>query len=59
MGLAAAVLYVSYLNNNINNSVHNKNNESSKNKVSQAFFSRQQEKNIMKIKIKNIIFFSL
>ena len=38
MGLAAAVLYVSYLNNNINNSVHNKNIESRKNKRSQAFF---------------------
>jgi transcription initiation factor TFIIIB Brf1 subunit/transcription initiation factor TFIIB len=32
MGLALAVLYVSYLSNNVNNSVHNKNNESSNNK---------------------------
>jgi transcription initiation factor TFIIB len=40
MGLAAAVLYVSYLNNNISNDAHNKNNESSKNKRSQTSFSQ-------------------
>jgi transcription initiation factor TFIIIB Brf1 subunit/transcription initiation factor TFIIB len=40
MGLAASVLYISYLNNSINNSVHNKNIESSKNKRSQASFSK-------------------
>src|SRR5215204_3927995 len=36
MGLAAAVLYISYLNNNINNSVHDKSNESNNNKTSQT-----------------------
>jgi transcription initiation factor TFIIB len=40
MGLAAAVLYISFLNNNINNSVHNKNNESNNNKRSQTSFAQ-------------------
>jgi transcription initiation factor TFIIB len=41
MGLAAAVLYISYLNNNMNNSVYNKRNESSKNnKASQTAFAQ-------------------
>jgi transcription initiation factor TFIIB len=53
MGLAAAVLYVSYLNNNINNSVHNKNNENSKNKRSQASFS--QAAGISDVTLRNII----
>jgi transcription initiation factor TFIIIB Brf1 subunit/transcription initiation factor TFIIB len=53
MGLAAAVLYVSYLNNNINNSVHNKNIESSKNKRSQASFS--QAEGITDVTLRNTI----
>jgi transcription initiation factor TFIIB len=40
MGLAAAVLYISFLNNNFNNSVHNKNNESNNNKRSQTSFAQ-------------------
>jgi transcription initiation factor TFIIB len=40
MGLAAAVLYISFLNNNINNNVHNKNNESNNNKRSQTSFAQ-------------------
>jgi transcription initiation factor TFIIB len=40
MGLAAAVLYISYLNNNINNSVHNKSNESNNSKRPQASFAQ-------------------
>jgi transcription initiation factor TFIIB len=43
MGLAAAVLYISYLNNNINDSVHNnsKSNESNNNsKRSQSTFAQ-------------------
>jgi transcription initiation factor TFIIIB Brf1 subunit/transcription initiation factor TFIIB len=40
MGLAAAVLYISYLTNNINNDVHNKSNESNNNKTSQTSFAQ-------------------
>src|ERR671911_944443 len=40
MGLAAAILYISYLNNNINNSVHNKSNESNNSKRSQTSFAQ-------------------
>src|SRR5919112_3306405 len=40
MGLAAAILYISYLNNNINNSVHNKSNESNNGKRSQTSFAQ-------------------
>jgi transcription initiation factor TFIIB len=40
MGLAAAVLYILYLNNNINNSVYNKSNESNNNKASQTSFAQ-------------------
>jgi transcription initiation factor TFIIB len=40
MGLAAAVLCISFLNNNINNSIHNKNNESNNNKRSQTSFAQ-------------------
>ncbi len=53
MGLAAAVLYISYLNNNINNGVHNKNNESSKNKRSQTSFS--QAAGITDVTLRNTI----
>jgi transcription initiation factor TFIIB len=40
MGLAAAALYISYLNNNVNNSVHDKSNESNNNKTSQTSFAQ-------------------
>src|SRR5215217_808481 len=40
MGLAAAVLYISYLTNNINNDVHNKSNDSNNNKTSQTSFAQ-------------------
>jgi transcription initiation factor TFIIB len=41
MGLAAAVLYISHLNNNVNNSVHDKSNESNNNnKTSQTSFAQ-------------------
>ena len=40
MGLAAAVLYISFLNNNLNNSIHNKNNESNNNNRSQTSFAQ-------------------
>src|SRR5215217_7898108 len=40
MGLAAAILYISYLNNNINNSVHNKSDESNNSKRSQTSFAQ-------------------
>jgi transcription initiation factor TFIIB len=40
MGLAAAVLYISFLNNNINNNVHNKNNEINNSKRSQTSFAQ-------------------
>src|ERR671919_20510 len=40
MGLAAAILYISYLNNNINNSVHNKSNATSNGKRSQTSFAQ-------------------
>src|ERR687896_2636786 len=40
MGLAAAILYISYLNNNINNSVHNKSNENNNSKRSQTSFAQ-------------------
>ena len=40
MGLAAAILYISYLNNNINNSVNNKSNESNNSKRSQTSFAQ-------------------
>ena len=43
MGLAAAVLYISFLNNNINHSVHNKNNESNNSKRSQTSFAQAAE----------------
>src|ERR687897_2588513 len=39
MGLAAAVLYISYLTNNSNNDVHNKSNDSNNNKTSQTSFA--------------------
>jgi transcription initiation factor TFIIB len=53
MGLAAAVLYISYLNNNMNNSVYNKNNESSKNKASQTSFA--QAAGITDVTLRNLV----
>jgi transcription initiation factor TFIIB len=41
MGLAAAVLYISCLNNNIDNGIHNKSNENNNNsKRSQSSFAQ-------------------
>ena len=53
MGLAAAVLYISFLNNNINNSVHNKNNESNNSKRSQTSFA--QAARITDVTLRNTI----
>jgi transcription initiation factor TFIIB len=53
MGLAAAVLYISFLNNNINNSVHNKNNESNNSKRSQTSFA--QAAGITDVTLRNTI----
>ena len=40
MGLGGAVLYISYLNNNIDNGIHNKSNESNNSRRSQTSFSQ-------------------
>jgi transcription initiation factor TFIIB len=53
MGLAAAVLYISFLNNNINHSVHNKNNESNNSKRSQTSFA--QAAGITDVTLRNTI----
>ena len=53
MGLAAAVLYVSFLNNNINKSVHDKNNESNNSKRSQTSFA--QAAGITDVTLRNTI----
>jgi transcription initiation factor TFIIB len=54
MGLAAAVLYISYLNNNIDNGIHNKSNESNNNsKRSQSSFAQAAE--ITDVTIRNTI----
>ena len=54
MGLAAAVLYISYLNNNMNNSIHDKSNESSKNnKAPQTSFA--QAAGITDVTLRNLV----
>lgn len=53
MGLAAAVLYISYLNNNINNGIHNKSNESNNSRRSQSSFS--QAAGITDVTLRNTI----
>jgi transcription initiation factor TFIIB len=53
MGLAAAVLYISFLNNNINNSVHDKNDESNNSKRSQTSFA--QAAGITDVTLRNTI----
>jgi transcription initiation factor TFIIB len=53
MGLAAAVLYISYLNNNIDNGIHNKSNESNNSRRSQTSFS--QAAGITEVTLRNTI----
>jgi transcription initiation factor TFIIB len=53
MGLAAAVLYISYLNNNIDNGIHNKSNESNNSRRSQTSFS--QAAGITDVTLRNTI----
>jgi transcription initiation factor TFIIB len=53
MGLAAAVLYISYLNNNIDNGIHNKSNESNNSRRSQSSFS--QAAGITDVTLRNTI----
>jgi transcription initiation factor TFIIB len=53
MGLSAAVLYISYLNNNIDNGIHNKSIESNNSRRSQASFS--QAAGITDVTLRNTI----
>jgi len=53
MGLAAAVLYISYLNNNIDNGIHDKSNESNNSRRSQTSFS--QAAGITDVTLRNTI----
>jgi transcription initiation factor TFIIB len=53
MGLAASVLYISYLNNNIDNGIHNKSIESNNSRRSPASFS--QAAGITDVTLRNTI----
>jgi transcription initiation factor TFIIB len=53
MGLAAAVLYISFLNNNIDNGIHNKSNENNNSRRSQTSFS--QAAGITEVTLRNTI----